>query len=225
VAESLQPDVVLAGGERDALDVLRQIRSSPRWRRRAVVTAVGPQRAADALRAGANAVVDPDPDDDALVERLVELVDFARAAEEHEQRDPVSGLLRPRAFLQWVADRLDGGTPLALALVKLWVHSASAILLERVLAAVAARLREEDGGGALWCRWGAGELAVAGRAEAREALLTGLARATHAVEAELLSDRPSVRATIETAAAVAASPADGSCVEALLLAADRRLPG
>lgn len=225
-----KPDLLILGADvvgGAVAEAVRVVRSASRWRHLPVLVIMGSEGLAGALRAGATGLVERGASDDELLTLVRGHLERARAAGEQIDRDPLTGLLRPRAFLDRTSTRFAGRAPderFALGLVAFELPSHSETVYERLLTSVALVMRGDPE--VIWCRWGPRELAFACAVENRHAVLRDVHTLLRSAWEELgggLAERSA--AGVSTGVAIA--PDDGVTVEALLLAADRRqrLPG
>ncbi|MFZ5479457.1 MAG: diguanylate cyclase [Myxococcota bacterium] len=236
LARGAPPDLVVVDvglGEREAVEACLLARTLPALRAVPVVAVgAGGAAAVRLFEVGADDVIPVGTDPRELRARLAVRLDRARQARERGDHDALTGLLRRQPFQEALAGRISEarrhGRSLALAMLDLdlfkrvndtWGHLAGDRVLATLGGLLAARLRRED----LRARWGGEELAVASPDADAEGLAAALARLLAELrEVPFAADRGGVfRVTFS--AGVAAFPADGDDVDALLGAADRRL--
>jgi CheY-like chemotaxis protein len=226
--DAVRPDVLLIGPGAEhtpARDAVREVRSTARWRDLPILVVAAPERVAEALRAGATGIVDLDRDDDHLVLLVRQHLERARAAAEQLDQDPLTGMLRPRAFLERAARAcsLPGAPPRAVGLASVTLAGRGALLHERVLAEIASILAERSWPEeVLFCRWGASDLAFLCSAGLWDEVLGAVHLAADAVWKHMTAGIE-LPYRIEVRAAIGRQPEDGATIEELVFAADRRL--
>lgn len=236
--ESYHPDLLLLDIELptwSGIDICRALRSSPNWDLLPIVMISSPldvSRRMRAYQAGASDVLTKPVLEEELIARLSVQLERARLLRDRTDRDPLSGLLLRRAFLdasgRAMATCDRAGTPLAIALIDIdhfksindqYGHSVGDQVIAAMGDLLARRFRTED----LRCRWGGEEFLLAFPGQTSEFALLAAERVLREFSILVFETESgeSFRATFT--AGVAAYPQDGASLLAVIRKADEAL--
>lgn len=238
VLEETGVDLVLLDAEMpevSGFDVCRVLRVSPRWQDIPVLfltARLSPEARTAAFQAGADDYLLKPLVREELLTRIRVRLERRRLLLERSDRDPVTGLLIRRAFVQAVTARLlearRHDRPMSVCLIDLdrfkKVNDQHGHLAgDRVLATLgnllARRFRAED----LRCRWGGEEFVLAFPGEALATAHPMIDRALEEFRTIPFAGEGGRSFRVSFSAGVAALPEDAATLEALLRVADRRL--
>jgi diguanylate cyclase (GGDEF)-like protein len=236
--ESFQPDVLLLDMVMpliSGMDVCKLIRSTPRWQDLPVLlltSQTDTRLRVEAFRAGADDYLLKPVVPEELLARLRLRLDRARLYRERSSRDPLTGLLTRRAFLEMLGARLVAarrtGDPLSLCLLDVdgfkrvndtHGHMTGDRVLIRLGELLGRSFRVED----LRGRWGGEEFTLAFlglEATGAAAIVTRALTKFHAQEFTSATGEPF---HVTFSGGVSTFPADGETPEDLLRVADVKL--
>ncbi len=226
-------DVLMPG--LSGFEVCRMLRTNPRWLDLPILFLTGESRSEArlaAFQAGGDDYLTKPVLDEELLARVKVRIDRARLLRERYDKDPLTGLLLRRPFVEALRARLleagRHGRNFALGLIDLdhfksvndtHGHLAGDGVLSSLGQLLARRFRAED----LRCRWGGEEFILAFPGETAASIEGALQRLLEEFgQMEFCGDRgEAFRASF--CVGVAGFPEDGDTLETLLRAADRRL--
>jgi diguanylate cyclase (GGDEF)-like protein len=226
-------DVMLPG--LSGLDVCRMLRATPRWQDLPVIVVTaqtGLEARVAAFQAGADDYLGKPVVDEELLARVRVRVERARLLREKYDRDPLTGLLLRRPFVEALRGRIleaqRHSWPLALAMIDLdrfkdvndrHGHLAGDGVLSALGKLLTHRFRAED----LRGRWGGEEFLLAFPGERSDTVEGALGRLLEEFRALAFKGDAGESFSVTFCAGVSAYPEDGDSLESLLKAADRRL--
>jgi diguanylate cyclase (GGDEF)-like protein len=236
--EEFRPDLLLLDIDlpnTSGVDVCKALRMSVQWQTLPIlmVTAhIDDGTRIEAFRAGANDFISKPVLEEEFNARIDVQLMHARLLQERAERDPLSGLMLRRPFLEALEQRLSEShrneTPLAVAVIDIdhfkqvndgFGHTYGDTVIAGFGRLLRHRFRNED----LRCRWGGEEFIVVLPGQKADLLERALGRVlTEFSEMRFeASDRTTFSVT--ASAGVAALPDDGLSAQALVRRADRRL--
>ncbi|NNK41538.1 MAG: response regulator [Deltaproteobacteria bacterium] len=236
--EEFRPDLLLLDIDlpnTSGVDVCKALRMSVQWQTLPIlmITAhVDDDMRIEAFRSGANDFISKPVLEEEFNARVDMQLMHARLLQERAERDPLSGLMLRRPFLEALEQRLSEAhrneTPLALALIDIdhfkqvndgFGHTYGDTVIAGLGRLLRQRFRHED----LRCRWGGEEFIVVLPGQKAELLERALGRVLKELSEMRFEASDRTTFSVTASAGVAARPDDGLSAEALIRRADRRL--
>jgi diguanylate cyclase (GGDEF)-like protein len=238
VLDEVRPEMILLDAMLPSVsgyDVARVVRASPEWRDVPILFLTARtdlQSRIAAFEAGCDDYLCKPIVDEELLARVRVRVDRRRLMREMTEKDPLTRLLSRRSLLDALASRLSEGRrhgrPLSLALLdvdrfKLVNDRFGHLVGDHVLATLGrllgVRFRLEDVRG----RWGGEEFVIGFPGERPETAAAVLSRVLEEFRRLPFYSEGGERFFVSFSAGMASHPEDGSSLDALIRAADRRL--
>ncbi len=236
--EEFRPDLVLLDIDlpnTSGVDVCKALRMSVQWQTLPIlmITAhIDDGTRIEAFRSGANDFISKPVLEEEFNARVDVQLMHARLLQERAERDPLSGLMLRRPFLEALEQRLSEAhrneTPLALALIDIdhfkqvndgFGHSYGDTVIAGLGRLLRQRFRNED----LRCRWGGEEFVVVLPGQKADLLERALGRVLKEFSEMRFEASDRTTFSVTASAGVAARPDDGLSAQALIRRADRRL--
>ncbi len=236
--EEFRPDLLLLDIDlpnTSGVDVCKALRMSVQWQTLPIlmVTAhIDDDTRIEAFRAGANDFISKPVLEEEFNARIDVQLMHARLLQERAERDPLSGLMLRRPFLEALEQRLSEShrneTPLAVAIIDIdhfkqvndgFGHTYGDAVIAGFGRLLRHRFRNED----LRCRWGGEEFIVVLPGQKADLLERALGRVLNEFSEMRFEARDHTTFSVTASAGVAARPDDGLSAQALIRRADRRL--
>ncbi len=236
--ETFQPDLLLLDIElsnTSGVDICRALRMSLKWQTLPILmmTAhVDDDTRIESFRAGANDFISKPVLEEEFYARVDVQLMHARLLRERAERDPLSGLLLRRPFLEAFEQRLSESRryerPLALAIIDIdhfkqvndqFGHATGDAVIAGLGQLLRQRFRNED----LRCRWGGEEFIVVLPGQDAGLLERALGRVLLELSEMEFTAGNGEQFSVSASAGVASHPDDGLSAQALIRRADARL--
>ncbi len=236
--EEFRPDLLLLDIDlpnTSGVDVCKALRMSVQWQTLPIlmITAhIDDDTRIEAFRAGANDFISKPVLEEEFNARIDVQLMHARLLQERAERDPLSGLMLRRPFLEALEQRLSEShrneTPLAVAIIDIdhfkqvndgFGHTYGDAVIAGFGRLLRHRFRNED----LRCRWGGEEFIVVLPGQKADLLERALGRVLNEFSEMRFEASDRTTFTVTASAGVAARPDDGLSAQALIRRADRRL--
>ncbi len=236
--EEFRPDLLLLDIDlpnTSGVDVCKALRMSVQWQTLPIlmITAhIDDDTRIEAFRSGANDFISKPVLEEEFNARVDVQLMYARLLQERAERDPLSGLMLRRPFLEALEQRLSeahrNDTPLALAIIDIdhfkqvndgFGHTYGDTVIAGLGRLLRQRFRNED----LRCRWGGEEFVVVLPGQKADLLERALGRVLKELSEMRFEASDRTTFSVTASAGVAARPDDGLSAQALIRRADRRL--
>lgn len=236
--EEFKPDLLLMDLDLErisGLDICRALRMSDQWEQLPILLSSPKfevERRVKAFKSGASDVLAEPMVGEEVVARVKCQIDRSRLMKERNERDPLSGLLVRRSFLEAFQRSLAAcqraGTPLAVSLLDLdhfksindtYGHLVGDLVINRFGELLQRRFRIDD----LRCRWGGEEFLLAFPSQTAEFAAKASARLLEEFSQISFTTEGGHRFQVTFTAGVAAFPNDGDCLRGLVEQADALL--
>ncbi|MDH3655379.1 MAG: response regulator [Myxococcales bacterium] len=236
--EDFRPDLLLLDIDlpnTSGVDVCKALRMSVQWQTLPIlmITAhIDDETRIEAFRAGANDFISKPVLEEEFNARVDVQLMHARLLQERAERDPLSGLMLRRPFLEVLEQRLSeahrNDTPLAVAIIDIdhfkqvndgFGHTYGDTVIAGLGRLLRHRFRNED----LRCRWGGEEFLVVLPGQKADLLERALGRVLREFSEMRFEASDRTTFSVTASAGVAARPDDGLSALALIRRADRRL--
>jgi diguanylate cyclase (GGDEF)-like protein len=236
--ETFQPDLLLLDIElsnTSGVDICRALRMSLKWQTLPILmmTAhVDDDTRIESFRAGANDFISKPVLEEEFYARVDVQLMHARLLRERAERDPLSGLLLRRPFIEAFEQRLSESRryerPLALAIIDIdrfkqvndqFGHATGDAVIAGLGQLLRQRFRNED----LRCRWGGEEFIVVLPGQDAGLLERALGRVLLEFSEMEFTAGNGEQFSVSASAGVASHPDDGLSAQALIRRADGRL--
>ena len=236
--EEFRPDLLLLDIDlpnTSGVDVCKALRMSVQWQTLPIlmITAhIDDDTRIDAFRSGANDFISKPVLEEEFNARVDVQLMYARLLQERAERDPLSGLMLRRPFLEALEQRLSeahrNDTPLAVAIIDIdhfkqvndgFGHTYGDTVIAGLGQLLRQRFRNED----LRCRWGGEEFVVVLPGQKADLLERALGRVLKEFSEMRFEASDRTTFSVTASAGVAARPDDGLSAQALIRRADRRL--
>ena len=236
--EEFRPDLLLLDIDlpnTSGVDVCKALRMSVQWQTLPIlmITAhIDDDTRIEAFRSGANDFISKPVLEEEFNARVDVQLMYARLLQERAERDPLSGLMLRRPFLEALEQRLSeahrNDSPLALAIIDIdhfkqvndgFGHTYGDTVIAGLGQLLRQRFRNED----LRCRWGGEEFVVVLPGQKADLLERALGRVLKEFSEMRFEASDRTTFSVTASAGVAARPDDGLSAQALIRRADRRL--
>ena len=236
--EEFRPDLLLLDIDlpnTSGVDVCKALRMSVQWQTLPIlmITAhIDDETRIEAFRSGANDFISKPVLEEEFNARIDVQLMHARLLQERAERDPLSGLMLRRPFLEALEQRLSEAhrneTPLAVAVIDIdhfkqvndgFGHTYGDTVIAGFGRLLRHRFRNED----LRCRWGGEEFIVVLPGQKADLLERALGRVLNEFSEMRFEANDRTTFSVTASAGVAARPDDGLSAQALIRRADRRL--
>jgi diguanylate cyclase (GGDEF)-like protein len=236
--EEFRPDLLLLDIDlpnTSGVDVCKALRMSVQWQTLPIlmITAhIDDDTRIEAFRSGANDFISKPVLEEEFNARVDVQLMHARLLQERAERDPLSGLMLRRPFLEALEQRLSeahrNDSPLAVAIIDIdhfkqvndgFGHTYGDTVIAGLGQLLRQRFRNED----LRCRWGGEEFVVVLPGQKADLLERALGRVLKEFSEMRFEASDRTTFSVTASAGVAARPADGLSAQALIRRADRRL--
>ncbi len=236
--EEFRPDLLLLDIDlqnTSGVDICKALRMSLQWQTLPIlmITAhIDDDTRIEAFRAGANDFISKPVLEEEFNARVDVQLTHARLLQERAERDPLSGLLLRRPFLEALEQRLSEARrydlSLALALIDIdhfkrvndtFGHSCGDSVIAGLGQLLRQRFRNED----LRCRWGGEEFVVVLPGQQPDLLERALGRVLKEFSEMRFEASEGEAFSVTASAGVASHPDDGLSAQALIRRADARL--
>ncbi|MGB3049786.1 MAG: response regulator [Polyangiales bacterium] len=236
--EEFRPDLLLLDIDlpnTSGVDVCKALRMSVQWQTLPIlmITAhIDDDTRIEAFRAGANDFISKPVLEEEFNARVDVQLMHARLLQERAERDPLSGLMLRRPFLEALEQRLSEAhrneSPLAVAIIDIdnfkqvndgFGHTYGDTVIAGLGRLLRQRFRNED----LRCRWGGEEFVVVLPGQQADLLERALGRVLKEFSEMRFEASDRTTFSVTASAGVAARPGDGLSAQALIRRADRRL--
>jgi diguanylate cyclase (GGDEF)-like protein len=236
--DAFRPDLLLLDIElpnTSGIDICKALRMSLHWQPLPIlmITAhIDDDTRIDAFRAGANDFISKPVLEEEFNARVEVQLTHARLLQERAERDPLSGLLLRRPFLEALEQRLSEAhryaRPLALAIIdidhfKLVNDRFGHMCGDAVIAGLGRLLRQRFRNEDLRCRWGGEEFVVVLPGQKADLLESALRRVLKELSEMRFEASNGELFSVTASAGLAATPEDGASAQSLIRRADKCL--